>query len=43
MAGSDVGDQSASGDNYSPDYRQFYLDDRDRTQAKFEVDVKVLE
>jgi MtrB/PioB family decaheme-associated outer membrane protein len=28
--------------NYSPYYRQFYLDDRDRAQAKFSVDVKVL-
>ena len=28
--------------NYSPYYRQFYLDDRDRAQAKFAVDVKVL-
>jgi MtrB/PioB family decaheme-associated outer membrane protein len=28
--------------NYSPYYRQFYLDDRDRAQAKFAVDVNVL-
>ena len=28
--------------NYSPYYRQLYLDDRDRAQAKFAVDVKVL-
>jgi MtrB/PioB family decaheme-associated outer membrane protein len=28
--------------NYSPYYRQFYLDDRDRAQGKFAVDVKVL-
>ena len=28
--------------NYSPYYRQFYLDDRDRAQAKFAVDIKVL-
>jgi Putative outer membrane beta-barrel porin, MtrB/PioB len=28
--------------NYSPYYRQFYLDDRDRTTAKFQVDVDVL-
>ncbi len=28
--------------NYSPYYRQLYLDDRDRAQAKFSVDVKVL-
>jgi MtrB/PioB family decaheme-associated outer membrane protein len=28
--------------NYSPAYRQFYLDDRDRAQAKFQVDVDVL-
>jgi len=28
--------------NYSPLYRQFYLDDRDRAQAKFAVDVNVL-
>jgi Putative outer membrane beta-barrel porin, MtrB/PioB len=28
--------------NYSPYYRQQYLDDRDRAQAKFAVDVKVL-
>ena len=31
-----------SGDNYSAYYRQFYLDDRDRAQGKFAVDVKVL-
>ena len=31
-----------SGDNYSFLYRQFYLDDRDRAQGKFAVDVKVL-
>ena len=28
--------------NYSPYYRQLYLDDRDRAQAKFSVDIKVL-
>ena len=28
--------------NYSPYYRQLNLDDRDRAQAKFAVDVKVL-
>lgn len=28
--------------NYSPYYRQFYLDDRDRAQARFAVDVQVL-
>jgi hypothetical protein len=28
--------------NYSPYYRQLYLDDRDRAQARFAVDVKVL-
>ena len=28
--------------NYSPYYRQLYLDDRDRAQAKFAVDVNVL-
>jgi hypothetical protein len=28
--------------NYSEYYRQFYLDDRDRAQAKFAVDVNVL-
>ncbi|HEY4932428.1 MAG TPA: MtrB/PioB family outer membrane beta-barrel protein, partial [Terriglobales bacterium] len=28
--------------NYSPLYRQFYLDDRDRAQAKFAVDINVL-
>ena len=28
--------------NYSPAYRQFYLDDRDRAQAKFQVDIDVL-
>lgn len=28
--------------NYSPYYRQLYLDDRDRAQGKFAVDVKVL-
>src|SRR5665811_2386080 len=28
--------------NYSPYYRQFYLDDRDRAQAKFQVAVDVL-
>jgi hypothetical protein len=28
--------------NYSPYYRQLYLDDRDRAQARFQVDVKVL-
>ena len=28
--------------NYSPYYRQLYLDDRDRTQAKLAVDVNVL-
>jgi hypothetical protein len=28
--------------NYSEAYRQFYLDDRNRTQAKFQVDVDVL-
>jgi hypothetical protein len=28
--------------NYSPYYRQFYLDDRDRAQAKFAVDINVL-
>jgi MtrB/PioB family decaheme-associated outer membrane protein len=28
--------------NYSPAYRQFYLDDRNRTQAKFQIDVDVL-
>ena len=28
--------------NYAPAYRQFYLDDRNRTQAKFQVDVDVL-
>ncbi len=32
-----------NGVNYSPYYRQLYLDDRDRAQAKFAVDVKVLE
>jgi MtrB/PioB family decaheme-associated outer membrane protein len=31
-----------SGDNYSALYRQFYLDDRDRAQGKFAVDVNVL-
>ena len=31
-----------SGDNYSAYYRQFYLDDRDRAQTKFAVDVNVL-
>ena len=31
-----------NGANYSPYYRQLYLDDRDRAQAKFAVDVKVL-
>lgn len=28
--------------NYSPAYRQFFLDDRDRAQAKFQVDIDVL-
>jgi MtrB/PioB family decaheme-associated outer membrane protein len=28
--------------NYSPAYRQFYLDDRNRAQAKFQVDIDVL-
>ncbi len=28
--------------NYSPAYRQFYLDDRNRAQIKFQVDVDVL-
>ena len=28
--------------NYSPAYRQFYLDDRNRTQARFQVDIDVL-
>jgi MtrB/PioB family decaheme-associated outer membrane protein len=28
--------------NYSPLYRQFYLDDRDRAQVKFAVDINVL-
>jgi MtrB/PioB family decaheme-associated outer membrane protein len=28
--------------NYSPAYRQFYLDDRNRAQVKFQVDVDVL-
>ena len=27
---------------YSPAYRQFYLDDRNRTQGKFQVDIDVL-
>ena len=31
-----------NGANYSPYYRQFYLDDRNRAQGKFAVDVKVL-
>jgi hypothetical protein len=31
-----------NGANYSAYYRQLYLDDRDRAQAKFAVDVKVL-
>jgi Putative outer membrane beta-barrel porin, MtrB/PioB len=31
-----------NGANYSPYYRQLYLDDRDRAQGKFAVDVKVL-
>ena len=31
-----------NGANYSPYYRQLYLDDRDRVQGKFAVDVKVL-
>jgi hypothetical protein len=31
-----------TGDNYSAYYRQFYLDDRDRAQGKFAVDIKVL-
>jgi hypothetical protein len=31
-----------SGDNYTAYYRQFYLDDRDRAQGKFAVDVKLL-
>jgi hypothetical protein len=31
-----------SGDNYTAYYRQFYLDDRDRAQGKFAVDVNVL-
>jgi Protein of unknown function (DUF3374). len=31
-----------NGANYSPYYRQLYLDDRDRAQAKFAVDVNVL-
>jgi MtrB/PioB family decaheme-associated outer membrane protein len=28
--------------NYAPAYRQFYLDDRNRAQAKFQVDIDVL-
>jgi MtrB/PioB family decaheme-associated outer membrane protein len=28
--------------NYSPYYRQFYLDDRNRAQARFQIDVDVL-
>ena len=28
--------------NYSPAYRQFYLDDRNRAQTKFQVDIDVL-
>jgi MtrB/PioB family decaheme-associated outer membrane protein len=28
--------------NYAPAYRQFYLDDRDRAQARFQVDIDVL-
>ena len=31
-----------NGANYSPYYRQLYLDDRNRAQGKFAVDVKVL-
>ena len=31
-----------SSTQYSPYYRQFYLDDRDRAQGKFAVDIKVL-
>jgi hypothetical protein len=31
-----------NGANYSPYYRQYYLDDRDRAQAKFAVDINVL-
>ena len=31
-----------NGANYSPYYRQLYLDDRDRAQGKFAVDIKVL-
>ena len=31
-----------NGANYSQYYRQLYLDDRDRAQAKFSVDIKVL-
>jgi MtrB/PioB family decaheme-associated outer membrane protein len=28
--------------NYSPAYRQFYLDDRNRSQAKFQIDIDVI-
>ena len=28
--------------NYSEAYRQFYLDDRNRSQAKFQIDIDVL-
>jgi MtrB/PioB family decaheme-associated outer membrane protein len=31
-----------NGANYSPYYRQLYLDDRDRAQGKFAVDINVL-
>jgi MtrB/PioB family decaheme-associated outer membrane protein len=32
----------SNGSNYSEYYRQFYLDDRNRTQARFQIDVDVL-